>query len=94
MSDLQNNAEWKVTTRRIGKKPVWTPPIDLERNLDRLRALLPLGTPQERALMQLVIDRRGKGYDVAYLVDRFQRLLRPDPEFTALVERAELEQPE
>ena len=94
--------EGLVTTKRVGPRKPYVPPIGLQIDLDRLRALLPLADAESdnsvvalwAAEIRAIIDANGRGYDTAYLALRYERQLRPDPEFVALVSKAELEAPD
>ena len=89
-------------TKRVGPRKPYVPPIGLQIDLDRLRALLPLADAESdnsvvalwAAEIRAIIDANGRGYDTAYLALRYERQLRPDPEFVALVSKAELEAPD
>ena len=83
-----------MRVKHVGPRKPYAPPALLAYDLARLKLVMPLASEDEQRDIQRIIDNQGRGYNVRYLASRYERLLKPDPEHAALVERAVLEDPD
>ena len=81
-----------MRVKHLPQRKPYTPPITLAADLARLTALLPLAGVDEQRDILRILDAKGRGYDTSWLAARYERLITPDPERAALVERAQIEE--